>query len=76
MQTSLASYAKSDQQKGVEKKNSQTQPPSDFLPDPLLILASSLTPHLGGLHVGRTLIVGLRQHAHDGDQDLLDALDG
>ena len=42
----------------------------------LLELVPPLPPHLGRVHVGRALGVGLGQHAHDGEQDLLDRLDG
>ena len=44
--------------------------------DAILVLAPPLAPHLSGLDVGGALVVGLGQHAHDRDEDLLDRLDG
>lgn len=35
-----------------------------------------IAPHLGGFNVGRALVIGLGEHAHDGDEDLFDRLDG
>lgn len=55
---------------------SQSQPLPHFIADLLLVLGSALPPHLSSLDVGRTLVIWLSQHAHDGDKDLLDALDG
>lgn len=42
--------------------------------DNLLILLSSLPPHLRGLHIRRTLIIWLSQHTHNTDENLLHAL--
>lgn len=55
---------------------SQSQPLPHFIADLLLILGSALPPHLGGLDIGGTLVIGFSQHAHNGDKDFLDALDG
>lgn len=55
---------------------SKPQHPSTPLPNPLLILGSLLPPHLRRLHIRRTLIIRLGQHTHDGNKDLLHALDG
>lgn len=54
---------------------SQAQHPSDSIAYLLLIFGPALAPHLSGLYVGGTLVVGFGQHAHDGDQYLLDRLD-
>ena len=35
-----------------------------------------IPPHLGSLNVRGAFVIGLGEHAHDADQDLLDALDG
>src|ERR1700694_2932906 len=55
---------------------SQAQHPNDILPDTPLILRPALAPHLGRLDIRGALIIRLGQHAHDAEQDLLDALDG
>jgi hypothetical protein len=55
---------------------SQAQHAPTALSDPLVELGALLAPHLGGLNVGGTLVVGLGEHAHDGDENFLDALDG
>ena len=34
-----------------------------------------LSPHLGGVHIGRGLRVGFGKHRHDAQEDLLYALD-
>jgi hypothetical protein len=54
---------------------SKPQHPSTPLPHPPLILWPLLSPHLRRLHIRRTLIIRLRQHTHDRNQDLLHALD-
>ena len=41
----------------------------------LLKCGSVLSPHLGRVYIGRGLCVGLRQHGHHTEQDLLYALD-
>ena len=41
----------------------------------LLKCGPVLSPHLGRVHIGRRLRVGLRQHRHDGEEDFLYALD-
>lgn len=56
--------------------NSQPQPSPHLIAHFPLILVSPFSPHLSGFHVRRTLVIGLRQHAHHRDQDLLDALNG
>ena len=56
--------------------SSQSQPLPHFIADLLLVLGSALAPHLGSLDIGWTLIIRLSEHAHHGDKDLLDALDG
>lgn len=53
----------------------QAQALANLIANLALILRPALPPHLRGLHVGGTLIVGLSQHAHNGYEDLLDALD-
>lgn len=35
-----------------------------------------IAPHLGGVDIGGALVVRLGQKVHDGQQDLLDRLDG
>lgn len=55
---------------------SQTQHAPDAVADRLFVLITTLAPHLGGLDIGGALVVGLGQHAHDGDEDLFDGLDG
>ena len=54
---------------------SQPQPSPHARPDHLLILAPPLPPHARRIHIRRALVVGLRQHAHHADEDLLHALD-
>lgn len=54
----------------------QAQHAPDAVANRLLVLVPALAPHLGGLDVGGALVVGLGQHAHDGDEDLFDGLDG
>lgn len=56
--------------------HSQSQRATDAFSDLLLELWPALPPHLCGLDVGGTLVIRLREHRHDGYQDLLDALDG
>lgn len=41
----------------------------------LLELRVGLSPLLGGVHVGRALVVGVGQHGDDGDQDGLHGVD-
>ena len=55
---------------------SQAEHAAHAIADLGLVLGAALAPHLGGLDVGGTLVVGLGEHAHDGDEDLLDGLDG
>ena len=55
---------------------SQAEHATHAVADLGLVLGAALAPHLGGLDVGGTLVVGLGEHAHDGDEDLLDGLDG
>lgn len=55
---------------------SEPQPPPHALPHNALKFGSPLPPHLGGLNIGRTLVVRLREHTHDADEDLFRALDG
>jgi hypothetical protein len=52
----------------------QPQAPSHPIPNPRLKLSPPLPPHLGRLHIGRTLIIRLRQHAHNRDEYLLHTL--
>lgn len=54
----------------------QAQHAPNAVANRLLVLVPALAPHLGSLNVGGTLIVWLGQHAHDGDEDLFDGLDG
>lgn len=56
--------------------NLHAQTPPHPISHRLLKLAPPLPPHLRRLDVGRTLVVGLGQHAHDADENLLHALDG
>ena len=56
--------------------HSKPQSPPNPLPHLLLILRPPLPPHLRGLHVRGALVVRLRQHAHDADEDFLYRLDG
>lgn len=55
---------------------SQAQRPPDPLANLPLVRWPPLAPHLGGLDIGGALVVGLGEHAHDGDEDLLDRLNG
>jgi hypothetical protein len=59
----------------TSSRSLQAQHLTHAVADLVLVLGASLSPHLGRLDVGRTLVVGLGQHAHDGDEDLLDRLD-
>ena len=54
----------------------QAQHLPDIIPHLLLVVLPPLPPHLSGFDVGGTLVVGLGEHAHDADEDLLDGLDG
>ncbi|TKW58387.1 hypothetical protein CTA1_5241 [Colletotrichum tanaceti] len=54
----------------------QAQRPPHAVADLLLVVGAALAPHLGGLDVGGALVVGLGEHAHDGDENFLDGLDG
>lgn len=54
----------------------QPQPSPHALPHDALKFWSPLAPHLGGLDISRTLVIGLGQHAHDTDEDFFCALDG
>lgn len=55
---------------------SKSQHATNARSDNVLIFLSLVAPHLSRLDVGGTLVVGLGKHAHDGDEDLLDGLDG
>lgn len=55
---------------------SQPQTPSHTLPHSVLVLRPAFPPHLRRLHVRRTFIVRLSQHAHHAEEDLLHALNG
>lgn len=59
-----------------EAHPSKSQIPPNILPDHLFIFLPPLPPHLRRLDVRGALIIRFSQHAHDADQDLLDALDG
>ena len=47
----------------------------DTIADLLLVVGTALAPHLCSLNIGGTLVVGFGEHAHDGDENLLDRLD-
>lgn len=53
---------------------SQTKSPPDIGSDLGIKVGSSFPPHAGSINVGRRLIVWLGEHAHDTDEDLLNAL--
>jgi hypothetical protein len=55
--------------------SSQSQALPNVLPHNVLILFSPFSPHPRRIHIRRTLIVWLGQHAHDTYQDFLNALD-
>lgn len=55
---------------------SETQSLAHLVPDLLLVLGPSLTPHLGRLDVGGALVVWFSEHAHDRDENLFHALNG
>lgn len=57
-------------------RDSKSQHATNARSNNILILLPLIAPHLGRLHVGGTLVVGLGKHAHDGDEDLFDGLDG
>ena len=54
----------------------QAQSSSNPLPHHLLKVIPPLPPHLGSLNIGRTLVIRLRQHTHNADQNLLRTLNG
>lgn len=56
--------------------NLHPQTPPHPLPHRLLKLPPPLPPHLRRFDVGRALVVGLGQHAHHADENLLHALYG
>lgn len=62
----------------LEKEESPLQPQSlpNLVANPLLIFRPPLPPYLSGFDIRWTLVIRFSQHAHNGDQDLLDALDG
>lgn len=53
---------------------SQPQAFLHIVPHNPLILGSVLSPHPSCIHVCRALVVRLRKHAHNTNEDLLDAL--
>ena len=53
----------------------QPQALLNILPHDLLVLLPLIPPHFCGIDVRRALVVRLSQHAHNADQDFLDALD-
>jgi hypothetical protein len=55
---------------------SQTQTLPNIPSNDLLILLPLLPPHARRIHIRRTLVIRLRQHAHDAYEDLLYALYG
>lgn len=55
---------------------SETQTLAHLIPNLLLVLGTSLAPHLSCLDVGGTLIIGFSEHAHDRDENFLHALNG
>jgi len=54
---------------------SQPQALPNIPPNNLLILCPPFPPHPRRIHIRRTLIIRLRQHAHHAYEYLLDALD-
>lgn len=54
----------------------QSQTLLNIIPHNLLVFIPLLSPHPCGVHIRRTLVIGLRQHAHNTDEDLLDTLNG
>jgi len=54
--------------------HSQSQALPNIRLDPALKLRPPLPPHPRGIHIRRALIVRLRDHAHDTDQNLLHTL--
>lgn len=58
------------------KTPSKTKRPPDISLDLVLEFRSPFPPHPRRVDVGRRLVVGLGQHAHDTNQNLLHALDG
>jgi hypothetical protein len=54
---------------------SQSQALPDIRLDPALKLRPPLPPHPSSIHIRRTLVVRLGDHAHHTDQDFLHALD-
>jgi hypothetical protein len=55
---------------------SQPQTLAHIRPHNLLILGALLPPHARRVYISGTLVVWLRQHAHDAYQDLLNTLYG
>lgn len=58
-----------------ESTLSQPQRLPHIIPHNALILLAVLSPHLRRLNIRRTLVIGLRKHAHNADENLLYALD-
>lgn len=54
----------------------QPQRPPYTLTDSLVVLVPPVAPHLRGVNVGGALVVGFGEQVHDGEEDLLDGLDG
>lgn len=54
---------------------SQPQRFFHIIPHDTLVLLAVFSPHLRCLDICRTLVIRFREHAHDADEDLLDALD-
>jgi hypothetical protein len=57
-----------------QQEASQAEHSSAALPDLLLVLVPSLSPHLRGLYIRWALVIWLGQHAHDRYEDLLHTL--
>lgn len=58
------------------RTRSQSQSLAHLVPYFLLVLGSTLPPHLGRLDIGGTLVVWLGEHTHNRDENLLHALNG
>lgn len=55
---------------------SETEHASHAVADLALVVTPLVAPHLSCFDVCGALVVGLGEHAHDADENLLDRLDG
>lgn len=65
-----------NEMRGICKLFLETKSLSDISLDSGVEFSSSFSPHSGGIDICRRFVVWFGKHAHDADENLLDALDG